>query len=114
MYTVSTASDLTESIPIPAPNLPDNQLDGEILIYWDDNKTVSYSSSCGIYSDSVCANGVSPISLSTGSRPRCPLRYHSLVCIKNHLFIVGIEPNFNKDLEFIYQSDRSDRTCVYS
>ena len=48
----------------------------------------------------------------TGSSPRCPLRSHSLVCIENHLFIVGIGPILNKELEFIYQSDRSDRTYV--
>ena len=50
----------------------------------------------------------------TGSSPRYPLRSHSLVCTKNHLFIVGIGPIYNKELEFIYRSDRSDRTCVYS
>ena len=43
----------------------------------------------------------------TGSRLRCTIRYHSLVCIKNHLFIVGIGPNLNEELEFIYQSDRA-------
>ena len=51
---------------------------------------------------------------STGSSPRCPLLYHSLVCIENHLFIVGIGQILKKELEFIYQSDRSDRTYVYS
>ena len=50
----------------------------------------------------------------TGSSPRCPLRSRSLVCIENHLFIVGIGLILNKELEFIYQSDRSDRTYVYS
>ena len=52
--------------------------------------------------------------LWTGSSPRCPLRSHSLVCIENHLFIVGIGPIINKELEFIYQSYRSDRTYVYT
>ena len=33
---------------------------------------------------------------------------------KNHLFIVGIGPIPCKEIEFIYQSDRSDRTYVYS
>ena len=32
----------------------------------------------------------------------------------NHLFIVGIVPILNKYLDFIYQPDRSDRTCVYT
>ena len=50
----------------------------------------------------------------TCSSRRCPLRSHSLVCIGNHLFIVGIVPILNKELEFIFRSDRSDRTCVYS
>ena len=50
----------------------------------------------------------------TGSSPRCPLQSHSLICIKNHLFIVGIGPILNKILGFIYWSDRSDRTYVYS
>ena len=38
----------------------------------------------------------------TGYIPRCPLRSHSMVCIKNHLFIVGIGPILNKELEFIF------------
>ena len=33
---------------------------------------------------------------------------------KNHLFIVGIEPIINKELEFIFRSDCSDRMYVYS
>ena len=49
----------------------------------------------------------------TRSSPRCHLRSYSLICIKNHLFIVGIVPILNKELEFIYQYDCSDRTCVY-
>ena len=53
-------------------------------------------------------------SLKTGSSPRCPLRSHSLVCIENRLFLVGIGPILNKELEFNYRSDRSDRTYVYS
>ena len=52
--------------------------------------------------------------LMTWSGPRCPLGSHSLVCIENHLIIVGIGPILNKELEFIFRSDRSDRTCVYS
>ena len=46
----------------------------------------------------------------TWSRPRCPLRSHYLVCTENHLFIVGIGPILNKELEFIFWYDRSDRT----
>ena len=40
-------------------------------------------------------------SFSTGSRPRFPLLFHSLVCIENNLFIVGIGPilNNNNNLE---------------
>ena len=34
--------------------------------------------------------------------------------VLTHLFIVGIGPILNKELEFIYRSDRSDCTCVYS
>ena len=37
-----------------------------------------------------------------------------MVCINNHLFIVGIGPILNKWLEFISRSDRSDCTCVYT
>ena len=47
-----------------------------------------------------------------GYIPRCPLQYHSMVYIKNHLFIVGIGQILNKELEFIYLSDHSDRTYV--
>ena len=54
------------------------------------------------------------IKLMTWSSPRCPLRSRFLVCIKNHLFIVGIGPIINKELGFIYQSDCYDRTYVYS
>ena len=50
----------------------------------------------------------------TGSSPRFPLRSHSLVCTKNHLFFVGIGPILNKEIKFIYRSDESDRTYVYS
>ena len=50
----------------------------------------------------------------TCSSPRCPLLSHSLVCIENNLFIVGIGPILNKELELIFRPDRSDRTCVYS
>ena len=50
----------------------------------------------------------------TGYSPRCHLRSHSLVCIKNHLFIVGIGPIFNKVLQFIYRFDCSNCTCIYS
>ena len=49
----------------------------------------------------------------TCSSPRCTIRSHSLVCIKNHLFIVGIGTILNKELELIFRSDRSDHMCVY-
>ena len=38
----------------------------------------------------------------TWSIPRHPLRSHSMVCSKNHLFIVGIGPICDKELEFIF------------
>ena len=38
----------------------------------------------------------------------------ALVCIENHLFIVGIGPILNKEFELIFRSDHSDRTYVYS
>ena len=47
----------------------------------------------------------------TGSSPRYPLSSHSMVCIKNHLFIVVIGATLNKELELIFLSDR---TYVYS
>ena len=47
------------------------------------------------------------------SRPRFLLGSHSLLCIKNHLFIAGIGPTINKELKFIFRSDQYDRTCVY-
>ena len=50
----------------------------------------------------------------TGSIPRYPLRSHTLLCIENYLFIIVIWPILNEDLEFIYQSDCSDRKYVYS
>ena len=56
----------------------------------------------------------SDITKMTCSSPRCPLCSHSQVCIENHLFIVGIGPILNKELELIFRSDRSDRTYVYS
>ena len=52
--------------------------------------------------------------LMTWFIPRCHLRSHYPVCIENNLFIVGIRPIINRETEFIYQSDRSDRTYVYS
>ena len=38
----------------------------------------------------------------TWSSPRFSLRSHSLICIKNHLFIIEIGPILNKELEFIF------------
>ena len=52
--------------------------------------------------------------LGTDSIPKCPLRSHSLVCIENHLFIVGIGPILNKELKFNYRSDCSYFTFFYS
>ena len=49
----------------------------------------------------------------TCSIPRCTLHSHYLVCIENHLFILGIGPILNKELKFIFLSDGSDPTCVY-
>ena len=49
-----------------------------------------------------------------GSSPRCPLQSHYLVCIENNLFIVGIGPIINKELEFIYQYYRSGRMAHYT
>ena len=48
----------------------------------------------------------------TGSSPRFHLQTHSLVCIKNDSFVVGIGPIINKEFKFIYRSDRFERTCV--
>ena len=50
----------------------------------------------------------------TCSIPRQTVRSHSLVCSENSLLIVGIGPILNKELELIFRSERSDRTCVYS
>ena len=47
-------------------------------------------------------------------QPRFPLRSHYLVCIENHLFIVGIGPTLNKDLGFIFRSNCSDCMCAYT
>ena len=38
----------------------------------------------------------------TCSSPRCPLCSNSMVCTENQLFIVGIGPIINKELEFIF------------
>ena len=50
----------------------------------------------------------------TGSSPRFRIQSHSLVCIKHYLFIVGIRPILNKELDFIYWSDCSDLMHIYS
>ena len=50
----------------------------------------------------------------TCSSPKRDVRSHSLVCSENSILIVGIGPILNKELELIFRSDRSDRTCVYS
>ena len=52
--------------------------------------------------------------IKTCSSPRRAVRSHSLVCSENSLSIVGIGTILNKELELIFRSDRSDRTCVYS
>ena len=56
---------LTEPLPIPAPNLRDQKLDGETSINWDQNETISPGPSSGVYYDSVCANAVSSVSVSS-------------------------------------------------
>ena len=50
----------------------------------------------------------------TCSSPGRAVRSHSLVCSKNCLLILGIGQILNKELELIFRSDCSDRTCVYS
>ena len=50
----------------------------------------------------------------TWSIPGCTLCSHSLAYTENNLFIVGIGPILNKELEFIFRSDRSDRAYVNS
>ena len=50
---------------------------------------------------------------TTWYSPRCLLRSHFLVCVKNHLFIVGVGPILNKEPGFIFRSDCSDRACLY-
>ena len=55
-----------------------------------------------------------PMLYLTCSIPRRAVCSHSLVCSKNHLLIVGIGKILNKELELIFRSDRSDRTCIYS
>ena len=54
------------------------------------------------------------VRLLTWSSPRCPLRSHSLLCAENNLFIIGKGLILNKEFGFIFRSDRSDRTCVYT
>ena len=56
--------------------------------------------------------GFHPIfDINMGYIPRFSLRSYYLVCIKNNLLFVGIGPVLNKELKFIYHSDRSD--CTY-
>ena len=43
------------------------------------------------------------VSMQMGSSPRCPIRSHYLVCIENHLFIVGIGPIFDVYLTYIFR-----------
>ena len=50
--------------------------------------------------------------IKTWSSPRFHLLSHSLVCIKNHLFIVVIGRIINKELEFIYQFYWSNHRVV--
>ena len=52
--------------------------------------------------------------LETWSSPIFPLHSHYLVCIENHLLILGIGPILNEELELILQSDRYDCMCIYS
>ena len=47
----------------------------------------------------------------TGSSSICHLRSHTLVCIENHLLVVGIGPILNKEMNSIY---RYDCMCFYT
>ena len=60
----------------------------------------------------IYVNGMK--SYMTCSIPRRAVRSHFLVCSKNYLLIIGIEPIINKEIELILWYDCSDRTCVYS
>ena len=62
----------------------------------------------------VSWNGYWTSPYKTCSSPRRAVPSHSLVCSENYLLIVGIKPSLNKELELIFRSDRSYRTCVYS
>ena len=75
------------------------------MLFWMEQKTVLQ-----VFS----SINVKPSLHMTWSSPRCPLRSHYLVCIENHLFIIGIGPILNKELKFIFRSDCSDRICVYT
>ena len=50
----------------------------------------------------------------TCSSRRQAVRSHSLVCSKNSLLILRIGPILIKELELIFRSNCSFRTCVYS
>ena len=54
------------------------------------------------------------LALETCSSPRRAIHSHYLVCSKNSLLIVGKGTILYKELKFIFRSDRSDCTCVYS
>ena len=79
---------------------------------WQDfpitNQTHSFSNGTDIY------QLLPSTPLTTCSSPSRAVRSHSLVCSENSLLIVGIGLILNKELELIFRSDRSDRTCVYS
>ena len=49
-----------------------------------------------------------------GVQPKMSPKNNLPVCIKNHSFILVIGPILYKELECIYKSNCSDRTCVYS
>ena len=88
-------------------------------LYWGCNKTViiyHFLKICSNYYHFLELNSywlLFTIDFMTGSSPTFLLQSNSLVCIKNYLFIVGIGPIINKELEFIYRSGCSDCTCVY-
>ena len=86
----------------------------QTLPYFGLFSTSTHVFSVGNYSTSTFHWSIWSFMNKTCSGPRRAVRSHSVVCSENSLLIVVIGPILNKELEFIFRSDRSDRTCVYS
>ena len=76
------------------------------------NRNMNRNNHCQNSQPYMCSLPLHQHRHETCSSQRCLLHSHSLVCTKNHLFILGIGPICDKELYFIFRSYQSGHKFV--